>query len=172
MPLEILKYNHPALRKRATPITEITSDIVTLSQNMLETMYHNNGIGLAGNQVGVLKMIIIIDIGARESAPDPHIFINPSIVQTEGRGEYEEGCLSIPGLHELILRPEKIIIEAQNLKGQALRLEAEGLLARVIQHEIDHLQGVLFIDKLSPIKRHLLKSQLKKIDKEYNLYRD
>lgn len=137
----------PVLRKISKEIREITPRIRTLATDMLDTMYHANGVGLAAPQVGILKRIVVVDIGLEPEERDPHVFINPVITRTEGSCSGTEGCLSVPGVFGSVDRPEKITLEYQDLEGQEKILEAEGYFARAICHEVDHLNGILFIDK-------------------------
>lgn len=130
------------LRKKCRPIEEINNRILILIKDMLETMYDANGVGLAAPQVGILKRLFVIDVG-----DGPMVFINPSIIKTEGIVCDTEGCLSIPNEQEMVERPERVVVKAINQKGEEFILEASGLLARAICHESDHLDGVLFIDK-------------------------
>lgn len=157
--MEILTLGNEILRRKAAPVADINGDIVKLAQDMIETMHVGRGIGLAGPQVGVLSRIFVVHI----DGDVPRVFINPSIVQTsEERVDYEEGCLSIPSMYADVSRPELIRIQAWNERGRPFNLEAAGLLARVIQHEYDHLEGTLFIDRLSDVKRDRLVAQYEK----------
>lgn len=133
------------LRKKAKPVEIINSKVQTLIKDMAETMYHAEGAGLAAPQVGILKRIIVIDVGEGLTA-----LINPVITETSGEQQAKEGCLSIPGLYGVVLRPERVKVEALNEKGEAIELEGTGLLARAFCHEIDHLDGILYIDKVIP----------------------
>lgn len=162
--LEILKYPNPTLRRRSEKITEITDDIIRLLDNMAQTMYEAPGIGLAAPQIGRNIMAIVIDIGARNEEEGRLIkLINPEINLIEGEDVViEEGCLSVPEITESVKRPDRISVKALSPDGKELEFEAEGLLSRVIQHEVDHLNGVLFIDRVSKIKRELIKMKLRK----------
>lgn len=143
------------LRQRAEEIGEITAELRTLVQNMFQTMYEAEGVGLAGPQVGVSQRVIVVDV--REEGSSPFALINPKIVQSSRDTEKaEEGCLSIPGVSGVVERPAHVVVEGLNELGQPLRIEAEGLLGRCLQHEVDHLDGVLFIDRLSPLKRTMV----------------
>jgi peptide deformylase len=139
----IRKVGDELLRKKSKKVDEINDRILTLIKDMQETMYAADGVGLAAPQVGILKRIAVIDVGQ-----GPINLINPEILETEGEYLDEEGCLSIPGQQGKVLRPEKVKVKALNEKGEEFVLEGEGLLARALCHEIDHLDGVLFIDKL------------------------
>lgn len=143
--LDIYKIGAEVLRQKALPITGFDSELLATIEAMYETMYWGKGIGLAGPQVGLGKRIFVVDIDGE----NPRVFINPEIIATSPElSQYEEGCLSIPGAYADLERPAIIKVQAYNQKGRAFNLEAEGLLARVIQHELDHLNGVLFTDRL------------------------
>ncbi len=159
--LNILKFPDPRLRKKAKPIQEVTPEIRQLADDMLETMYAAPGIGLAATQVDVQKQLIVMDL--TEEKNNPLVFINPKIeVIGEGFEEMDEGCLSVPGFYETVQRPDHVIIHALDKNGQPFQLEDESLLAVCIQHEIDHLNGKLFIDYLSPLKRQRIRKKLEK----------
>ena len=158
--LEILHFPDPRLRKKATPITEITPKIRQLAEDMLETMYDAPGVGLAANQVNVQKRIIVIDVSEDKSAP--LIFINPEIISKQGEREHEEGCLSVPEAYEVVMRADTVKVKALNLDGAEFELDADELLSTCIQHEIDHLDGKLFVDYISNLKRQRIKKRLEK----------
>ncbi len=164
-PLQLRYYGDPVLRKKAEPVEEITAAELQLAEEMLITMYATgNGIGLAATQVGVLKRFLIVDVGEDDDeAYEPVMLFNPEILSAEGEAVAEEGCLSIPDVTADVKRPEKVVVEGINVARERVRIEADGLLARALQHEIDHLNGVLFIDRLSGLKRQLLSSQLRQI---------
>ncbi|MCY3744545.1 MAG: peptide deformylase [Candidatus Poribacteria bacterium] len=164
-PLQLRYYGDPVLRKRAEPVPEIAEAERQLAVQMLETLYATgNGIGLAATQVGVLRRLIIVDIGEEDDeAYEPLVLFNPEILSSEGEIVADEGCLSIPDVTAEVKRPEKIVIEGIDVQSKAVRIEANGLLARVLQHEVDHLNGVLFIDRISGLKRQLLKDELLRI---------
>lgn len=155
MILEVRKYKDQVLKKRAAEVKEIDGRIDKLIKDMLETMYAHQGVGLAAPQVGVSERIAVVDVGDGH-----HVFINPIILKKIGKIVSEEGCLSVPGTFLKIKRAEKIIIEALNEKGEKFKLEANGLLARCLQQEIDHLDGILILDRLgfwAKLKRKLFK---------------
>jgi peptide deformylase len=158
--LAILEYPDPRLRTRATPVTKVDDRIRRLVDDMLETMYEAPGIGLAATQVDVHLRVLVIDVSEDRSAP--HCFINPQITVKEGEHEYEEGCLSVPEIYELVRRAERIKVRALDRDGEPFELEAEGLLAVCIQHEIDHLDGKVFVEYLSQLKLGRIKSKLAK----------
>ena len=164
-PLQLRYYGDPVLRKRAEPVQKITEAEIKLAEEMLMTLYATgNGIGLAATQVGILKQFLIVDLSENEDdGIEPLFLFNPEILSAEGESVAEEGCLSIPDLRADVRRPEKIVVKVMNLRSKEIQFEADGLLARVLQHEIDHLNGTLFIDRISGLKRQLLRGELKKL---------
>ncbi len=164
-PLQLRYYGDPVLRKRAEPVQKITEAEIKLAEEMLMTLYATgNGIGLAATQVGILKQFLIVDLSENEDdGIEPLFLFNPEILSAEGESVAEEGCLSIPDLRADVRRPEKIVVKVMNLHSKDVEFEADGLLARVLQHEIDHLNGTLFIDRISGLKRQLLRGELKKL---------
>ena len=159
--LNILEYPHPRLRIKAEPVTVVDEQIVQLVDDMFETMQDAQGIGLAASQVDVQKRVIVMDIS--EQRNEPRVYINPEIEILEpDTTPYEEGCLSVPGFYEAVDRPAHVMIRALDRQGNAFEEEAKGLLAVCIQHEIDHLEGKLFVDYLSPLKRERIRKKLKK----------
>ena len=161
--LNILEYPDPRLKKVATPVTAVTPEIQKLVRDMAETMHSAPGVGLAATQVNVHKRVVIIDIS--EARDDLKVFINPELVSAEGEAEYEEGCLSVPGYYDKVTRAARIVVRAQNERGEPFELGAEGLLAVCIQHEMDHLLGKVFVEYLSPLKRARLAAKLRKKQK-------
>jgi len=157
--LDIRKYPDPVLRRSsaAVEVKELNDSLRNLIDNMLETMYIFKGVGLAAPQVGMLTQVVTIDIGQ-----GPISLINPQVTETEGEETGEEGCLSIPGVYLEIKRGRKVAVRAIDIKGKEINLEAEGLLARVIQHEVDHLKGVLILDRIPSIQREMITKKLKK----------
>ena len=148
----------PVLREKSSPVAEIDNAIRALVKDLFDTMYAANGIGLAANQIGLAMRVAVVQTG-----DDPAVvLINPEIVGLEGSDKDEEGCLSIPDIYGDVLRAERIILETTNLQGERERHELSDLAARAVQHEIDHLDGVLFLDHLSPLKRHMLMKKWKK----------
>ena len=158
--LNILTFPDPRLRTKAKPVAAVDGTIRALVDDMLETMYAAPGIGLAANQVNVAKRVIVIDIS--EARNEPHVFINPRIEAAGKRVETDEGCLSVPGFYEPVTRREQVRVEALNRDGEPFRLEAEGMLSVCIQHECDHLEGKLFVDYLSNLKRARIRHKLSK----------
>lgn len=162
---EIKKYPEPVLKKKAAPVTAFDEELQVLIDDMVETMYAAPGVGLAAPQVGVSKRLAVIDISSREEQQPLIVLINPSILKSEGEIEFEEGCLSIPEYTAKVTRAEQVIVGCMDREGNLVEIEAEGLLAIAIQHEIDHLDGLLFIDRISPIKREFFKKRYKKLAK-------
>jgi len=165
--LPIYTYDHPVLRKETSPIKEDTSELQKLIRDMQKTMHHAEGIGLAANQVGKSLMITVIDISATKGNEHvlPLVLINPVITDTHGESVFEEGCLSLPEIREDVVRPESIGIKFLSEEFKEIEMESAGLLARVMQHEVDHLHGKYFIDYLSPLKLSFLKGKLNKLRK-------
>lgn len=161
--LDIVLYPAEVLAKRAIEVGDVNAEIKRLVDNMIETMYKAPGIGLAAPQVDVLKRVTVIDVSpSEEEERQLHVMINPTIVHRQGKILWEEGCLSIPGVYEKVERSEKIVVEALDREGRPFELEAEGLLSVCIQHEIDHLDGVVFLDRISPLKRRMAIKKYKK----------
>jgi len=188
----ILTYPDPFLRKKCAPVEEIDGEVLELLDDMAETMYGARGVGLAASQIGVDKRVVVIDISPRNTGADeegeegeeevveaeseyegPGLIelINPEIISSEGEVIAEEACLSIPGFTSDVKRKQRVVIEARNREGQLVEIEASELLARVFQHEIDHINGILFIDRLSRLKRELIKRKIEKeLGKEEKRY--
>ena len=152
----------PVLRERAAPVQELTDEIRQLIEDMFDTMYAEEGVGLAAPQVGVSLRVIVVD--PREPDIVPFALLNPEVVDASGDVERaEEGCLSIPGLREVVERPAAVTVEGVNRDGERVVIEADGLLARILQHEVDHVDGILFVDRVSGLKRKLLMSKWQKV---------
>ncbi|OUR65759.1 peptide deformylase [Methylophaga sp. 42_25_T18] len=158
--LNILSFPDPRLRNKAAPITEVTDEIRQLADDMLETMYEAPGVGLAAIQVNVKKRLIVIDIS--EDKSQPLVLINPEVISSEGEREHEEGCLSVPEAYEMVTRADKVRVKALDRDGKEIEFDADELLATCVQHEIDHLEGKLFVDYLSNLKRQRIKKRLEK----------
>jgi peptide deformylase len=162
---EIKKYPDPVLRKKTASVGAIDEDLCRLIDDMVETMHAAPGVGLAANQVGVPLQIAVIDIGDHEEEGKKRplvVLINPEIVSQEGAVVAEEGCLSVPDFTEKVKRAARVKVRARDRAGKTFELEADGLMAKALQHEIDHLNGILFIDRLSPIKKSIFRRKLKK----------
>lgn len=158
--LPILHHPDPRLRNVARPVTTFDAGLATLVGDMLETMYAAPGIGLAATQVNVHQRVLVVDVSQDKTAP-MH-FVNPVIVERDGEGEMEEGCLSVPGVFEAVTRAQWVRVEAVDCRGEPLSVETDGLLAVCIQHEIDHLDGKLFVDYLSQLKQSRIRKRLEK----------
>ena len=159
--LEILEFPDPRLRTKAKPVTQVTDATRRLVKDMFETMYDAPGIGLAATQVNVHERVLVIDVS--ETRDEPQVFINPEITVLDPElGEYDEGCLSVPGFYETVCRPSRISVTALDQEGESFTRELDGLLAICLQHEIDHLDGKLFVDYLSPLKRQRIRKKLEK----------
>lgn len=159
--LTILEYPDPRLRTRAEPVAEVDGKVRRLIDDLFETMYHAPGVGLAATQVNVHRRVLVVDIS--EDRSQPLALVNPEIIERDGVGELEEGCLSVPGIYEKVTRADHIRVRALDRSGKVREFAAEGLLAVCIQHEMDHLEGKLFVDYLSDLKRTRIR---KKLDKE------
>jgi peptide deformylase len=158
--LTILEFPDPRLRRVAKPVDEVTENERQLAADMLETMYDSRGIGLAATQVNKGVRVVVMDLS--EDRSEARVFINPEIIEREGSQKCEEGCLSVPGVYAEVKRAERVKVRALDDQGQPFELEADGLLAVCIQHEIDHLDGKVFVDYLSPLKRRMVEKRLKK----------
>ena len=158
--LPILRYPDPRLYKKAAPVDVVDADIRKLAADMAETMYAAPGVGLAATQVDVHKRVVVIDVSEEKNALQ--VFINPEILSREGECEAEEGCLSVPGIYDLVTRAAKVRVRALGLDGEPFELEAEDLLAVCVQHEIDHLEGKVFVEYLSRLKQARIKAKLAK----------
>jgi len=155
-------YGDPVLKQRAAEVTQFDESLKGLAADMHETMHAYRGVGLAGNQIGVLQRILVVDVPGGDEGEERRIYtvVNPVIVEKSGTQTDEEGCLSIPGVWQDVTRAMKVAVEARDENGQPFRIDAEGYLARALQHEIDHLDGVLFVDRLSMLKRQFLRRDL------------
>ena len=163
--LKIIKYPDPFLKQKCLPVTSFDKELKILTDNMLKTMYESEGIGLSAIQIGVLKRIIVIDI--TEELKKPLILINPVITPSNSKFlEFKEGCLSFPGIYESVKRNEEIAVDYNSIEGKKLSMKATGLLSICIQHEVDHLEGVVFLDRLSGLKRNRAEKKfLKKLNR-------
>jgi peptide deformylase len=161
--LPIVKYPEAVLNTRAEEITSIDEAIRKLVSDMAETMHAAPGVGLAANQVGVLRRVALVDLSVGKDPAALLVLVNPRVLSTEGNQVDEEGCLSIPGVTEMVPRPLRVEVEALDLQGASYRVRGEGLLARALLHEIDHLDGILFLERLSPLKRRLVRRKINKL---------
>lgn len=164
MILEIRTFGDPVLREKCAPVEAIDDDLRQLAEDMQETMYEADGIGLAAPQVGVPVRLFVYDVRDPDIAPG--VLVNPDIVESSGKSKDEEGCLSIPGLSEIVERKASILVRGLGLDGEPVEIRAEGLLSRCLQHEADHLDGVLFLDRVSPLKRKMLLAKWRKQERD------
>jgi peptide deformylase len=162
---EIVKYPEPVLSRPAAAVTEFDAELKKLVEEMFESMYAAQGIGLAAPQIGISKRLTVIDISFRKDPKDKIVLINPEVVEEEGKQFEEEGCLSLPDIREKVRRAARVKVRAQNEKGESFEVEGEELLARAFLHEIDHLDGILFIDRISRLKRELALRKIRKMQK-------
>jgi peptide deformylase len=162
---EIVKYPDPILQQPAEPVTEFNDELRALVDDMFESMYAAHGIGLAAPQIGVAKRLTVIDLSFQKNPEEKIVLINPEIIHKEGKLNEEEGCLSLPEIREKVSRAAKIRVRAQDVNGKWFELDADELLARAFQHEIDHLDGILFIFRVSALKRDLLLRKIRKMQK-------
>lgn len=163
--LNILRYPDPRLHKVARPVTVFDARLKTLVADMLDTMYEAPGVGLAATQIDVHEQIIVIDVSENGNAP--RVFINPEILwASEEKRVYDEGCLSVPGIYDGVERPAQVKVRAHDTDGKAFEIDCDDLLAVCIQHEMDHLKGIVFVEYLSPLKRNRIKSKLQKEERE------
>ncbi len=158
--LEILHFPDPRLRTKATPVERVDDDLRRLIDDMFETMYEAPGIGLAATQINVHKRLLVVDVS--EEKEQPLVFINPEIISRDGVEEMEEGCLSVPGIYDKVQRAERVRVRALDRHGETFEMDLDGLLAVCVQHEIDHLDGKLFVDYLSNLKRQRIRKKLEK----------
>jgi len=160
--LEILKYPHPTLKKRSETVSRIDENIKKLIHNMRETMHAAGGIGLAACQVGICRRVIVLDVSPMDTQQSFFALINPEIVSEEGEIDHEEGCLSVPEYLEKIRRKEKVRVKGLSAEGKEIEIEGDGILAIALQHEIDHTNGILILDRVSRLKREIYRNRLKK----------
>jgi peptide deformylase len=166
MILKIVKYPEPVLERPGEPVTEFNDELRELVADMFETAYASQGVGLAAPQVGVSKRITVIDLSMGKDPEQKLVIINPEIILSEGRQYEEEGCLSFPEIREKIVRASKVRIRAQDANGKWFEIDGDELLARAFQHEIDHLDGIVFLFRMSPLKRGLTLRKIRKMQKE------
>jgi peptide deformylase len=161
----ILRYGDEVLHQRADPVSHITPDIQALVDDMIQTMYAAPGIGLAAPQIGVGLRIFVADVSVGRNPADLITFINPEVVEIDGTQREEEGCLSVPGFNATVLRPSRAVLKGLSRNGADQTIEATGLLARCFQHEMDHLEGTLFVDRLRGLQKDLIVRKIKKLSK-------
>jgi peptide deformylase len=160
---EILVWPHPVLKQKAQPVTKVDDEIRNIIKDLFDSMYAADGVGLAAPQIGVLKNIIVLDTTPKQPESRPIAMINPEILTLDGKTVYKEGCLSVPGEAEEVERAKGITVRYLDEQGQAQTITADGLLAIAVQHETDHLKGVMFVDHISALKRELIRKRMKKI---------
>jgi peptide deformylase len=166
--MQIVNYPHPALRWKSSPITSITPELRDIVREMFELMYASEGIGLAANQVGLPYRLFVLNLtGKREEADQEHVFINPEIIKRKGNQEAEEGCLSFPKLYGQVRRANEVVVEAFDLEGRGFELTIDDLGSRAVQHETDHLDGVLFVDRLSDAAKREVAPTLADFEAQY-----
>ncbi len=163
--LEIKKYPEKILREQAAPVKEFNPELQRLIDDMIETMYAAPGVGLAANQVGVSMQVIVIDVNSREENIPLIVLVNPRIIYTEGETAVEEGCLSVPDYMTVVKRAESVKVTGLDRHGKPLEIEGAGLLSRAIQHEVDHINGILLIDRIGRLKKELFKKRYKLVEK-------
>ncbi len=164
--MRVIKYGNPILRMKAKRIEKIDREVIQLVDEMIEIMRAEEGIGLAAPQIAKSISLLVVDHSLIDEDGIPKAYLNPEILSEEGESVMEEGCLSIPDIREEVTRPEKIKLRYQDIEGNAHEIQCDGLLARVLQHEIDHLNGILFVDRISSVKKKLLQKKLKQIAAE------
>ncbi|MBI3836338.1 MAG: peptide deformylase [Planctomycetia bacterium] len=171
--LQIIQYPHPTLRHISKPLKRVDKELHEIVRGMFELMYAAKGVGLAANQVDLPYRLFIINLQSDSAAADQEfVFLNPVLTSRKGNAEAEEGCLSLPGLYGDVKRPERVVLNAYNLAGQELTMELDGLFARAVQHEIDHLDGILFIDRLGPTGEMAVKDTLEEFEIQFAGYRE
>ncbi|MGD9720817.1 MAG: peptide deformylase [Pirellulales bacterium] len=167
-PLQIVQYPHPTLRRVSKPLVRVDQELLAVVREMFELMYQAKGIGLAANQVDLPYRLFVINLQSDPAATEnEYVFLNPVLIDRKGNAEAEEGCLSLPGLYGDVKRSERVTLNAYDLRGQELTLDLEGLFARAVQHEIDHLDGVLFIDRLSATRQMAIKDKLDEFETQF-----
>jgi peptide deformylase len=163
-PVRIHRYPHPCLLREAEPVEAVDGEVRALAAEMLQAMYEGRGIGLAAPQVGVSKRLIVVNVAAAPDQGEEIVLANPKVVDDDGEVvEEDEGCLSLPGISRPVCRRRKVVVRGRDLEGAEREIEAQGLLARVLQHEIDHLDGILFISKISPADMAAIKPKLREL---------
>lgn len=171
--MQVLTYPHPTLLRPSRPLRRVDAELRRLIDQMFELMYEHRGIGLAANQVNLpYRLFVVNPTGDRQSDDEQFVFINPVLSHPKGMAEDEEGCLSLPGLYAPVKRPERIRVSAYNLQGEEVTMDVDGLLARVVQHEYDHIDGILFIDRLSPTASMAVREQVEHFRRQFEYQRE
>lgn len=163
---KILTYPDPELKKKSAPVTVINDKTIELVRDMAETMYDAPGVGLAAPQIGVHQRVVVIDVSTRDEAPELIVAINPVIIHADGESYEEEGCLSVPKYAANVRRHARVVVKALNLEGEEITFKADGLLAIAFQHELDHLDGILFVDHISPLKREMFRRKYRRLSEQ------
>lgn len=161
----ILRYGQPVLHAPATPVADLSTEVTQLIDDMVDTMHAAPGVGLAAPQVGTSLRVCVVDLSVGQQPSALHVLVNPSIVEMDGMQLHEEGCLSVPGIEASVIRPARLTVTATDRGGQPCRVEATGLLARALQHELDHLDGILFIDRLRPVYRRAIVRRIERLSR-------
>lgn len=170
--MQIIKYPHPTLRHQSKPLRRVDGELKKIVRQMLDLMYQNNGIGLAANQVDLPYRLLVFNVTGDPAVRDEeYVFINPVITDRKGSAEDREGCLSFPEIFAPVIRSERVSVNAYSLNGEELSYQFDGLYARVAQHEADHLDGILFVDRLSPANRLAVKEDLAAFEREFSMHR-
>jgi len=170
--LEIITFPHPTLRHKSKPITKVDAELKQIVADMFEAMYKAKGIGLAANQVNLPLQLFIINTTGQKDSGEELVFINPVVSAPKGGADAEEGCLSLPGVEAMVSRPETIHVSAYDLNGNQIEMTADGLLGRAIQHELDHLQGVMFIDRVSESENRLIEGEVQTFELDFDARRE
>lgn len=165
--MQIVSYPHPTLRRKSLPIKRVDAELREIVRNMFDLMYQARGVGLAANQVDLPLRLFIVNLEAKPDAGEEFVFINPVISRAKGQAEKEEGCLSLPELYGPVKRPKQVRVNAYGLDGQEIQADLDGLFARVVQHELDHLDGVLFVDRMSETNRLEILDELDEFETEF-----
>jgi peptide deformylase len=165
--LQIIHFPHPTLRYKSKPLKRVDAELIKSAQEMFELMYAARGVGLAANQVDLPWQLFVVNLSGEKGVGEELVFINPVVSRPKGTEEAEEGCLSLPGVYANVMRPKQVHVSAFNLRGEEFNASVDGMLARVIQHETDHLQGVMFIDRLPPMARQEIQPSIEEFEIEF-----
>jgi peptide deformylase len=171
-PLRVINYPHPTLRHKSKPIKRVDRDLVRVIREMFQLMYASRGIGLAANQVGLPLRLFVANLSGEAGSGEEQVFINPVLTRPKGNEEGEEGCLSFPQLYGPVIRPKEVMVNAYNLRGEEIKANLSGMLARVVQHEYDHLDGVLFVDRMSSTAKAQVQPVLDEFELEFRSRRE
>ena len=169
--MKIITYPHPTLRYASKPIRKVDAELRKIIRQMFDIMYESKGIGLAANQIDLPLRMFVMNLASKPGEGEELVFINPVVSHPKGTDEAEEGCLSLPGLYGQVIRPKTVKVQAYNLQGEEVNAELNGLYSRCVQHECDHLAGVLFIDRISPLSRQAVDEEIKEFEDDYQAQR-